>query len=357
MIAAHSHRGRRLLARLDRGTDLIGSVIDLCRVHAVRSAVIRGSGWLEEAELQDYDQQELQPQPGRRIAAPAQLVHLNGSIAEHDGVLTCAAQVLLSRETDNGIQVLGGQVVSAKVFVAELVIDVFDDLILRRGIDPQTGVLTWIEILAEAPPAAEPDTPAEIRSVPAEAPRPAASTPAPARPEIPRPKEVARPEPQVPLAVKEARIQKLKDAHLTEAAPLEPPRSMEPSRSILPTRSATSPPPAPIPSAKPPPAPAPAPAPVISADDDEAAADWDAVKAASASRTEEEEAAIQPKRGDIVEHATFGRCTIERVEEMQERVSVRVRSGRVVQLSLEYLSLEPIGREGGVRIFRAVKRR
>src|SRR5262249_12650532 len=69
------------------------------------------------------------------------------------------------RERDNGVEILGGHLVSARVYSAEYVVETFDDLILRRTQDAPSGLLLWTDAIPL------PDAPAPV-SVPAPAPVP-----------------------------------------------------------------------------------------------------------------------------------------------------------------------------------------
>jgi predicted DNA-binding protein with PD1-like motif len=51
---------------------------------------------------------------------------------------------------------------------------------------------------------------------------------------------------------------------------------------------------------------------------------------------------VAPRPGDWLDHPTFGRCPIERVQGDADFVSVRLRNQRLVRLSLEVLRLEPV---------------
>jgi hypothetical protein len=69
----------------------------------------------------------------------------------------------------------------------------------------------------------------------------------------------------------------------------------------------------------------------------------------------ESEEPYRPVRtGDILEHAQFGRCVVQRVDSDQETVSVRLRNGRLVRLNLEVLRLRFQGEEDGHQIFATV---
>lgn len=70
---------------------------------------------------------------------------------------------------------------------------------------------------------------------------------------------------------------------------------------------------------------------------------------------DEEEPAdyVDLEPGDVIEHPKFGRCRVERVEGEEEYVHVRLRNRNLVRLSLDVITLELIGSEGGHQVFRA----
>jgi predicted DNA-binding protein with PD1-like motif len=371
LTPAQNHRCRRLLLRLPHGADLIEDILDQCRAHNVRSGEVRASGWLEDVVLCALDPAQGALGPDRRFAA-AQVITLTGTLAEQEGALSLSAHALLCRESDNGIQVLGGLLRSARALSAEVTIEIYDDLILRRSIDPQTGLpaLTdFIEVQKEGP-APAPTAPAAPPAARTPAPQPV--TPQPIS-QAPRPAPVAQPAPQAPpppaaqtprqdaslRAAQEARIQALRDGGVAKTVP-----TSYSTKNVAPVKPSAQSSPAPAP-----PRPADLDKDLDLNDEDEEdtgealslsmSTSWDEVKTASEAQAAREAAAAQgPKRGDLLEHPTFGRCTIERVEENQERMSIRVnRSGRLVQLSLEYLALEAAGKEGNARLFRARPRR
>lgn len=361
MTPAQNHRCRRLLLRLPGGADLIAEVLDQCHAHNVRSGEVRASGWLEDIVLCALDPVKGVLGPDRRFAA-AQVITLTGSLAEQEGALSLSAHALLCRESDNGIQVLGGLLRSARVLSAEVTIEVYEDLILRRGTDPLTGLPALTDLIevpqaapsAQAPPASsQPAAPQPVVPQPAApAPMPAprvATAPVSAPAGAPAPAPQPKPDPGL-RAAQEARLQALRDGGVAKTVPTS--YSTKNAAPVKPSAQS-----------------APPPGPDLDRDDedeadDEAlslsmATDWDEVKTASQAQAAREAAAAQgPKRGDLLEHPTFGKCTIERVEENQERMSIRThRTGRLVQLSLEYLALEAAGKEGNARLFRARPRR
>jgi predicted DNA-binding protein with PD1-like motif len=182
VIVGESSRGRRLVGRIDRGADLAGALLDLASSRAVRAAEVRATGALEELELRWFDQRARAWRP-RKLFDPVQLVQLQGTIAEREGRPILDAQVLVSTapsDRDSGVVLHGGQLVRARVYSVEFVVDAFDDLTLRRAADRSLG----LDVLRLAAPIGA----AEAPEAPEEAPAPIA----PAEAEPPSWADVAR---------------------------------------------------------------------------------------------------------------------------------------------------------------------
>jgi predicted DNA-binding protein with PD1-like motif len=262
VIVGESRKGRRLVGRLNRGSEILDGLADACRVGQVRSGELRARGALEQAVVQAYDQRARTMRPPRRFESPFEIVYLYGQVSELSGRLSLQAHVALSREGDNGIELVGGRLVSGRVFAVEFVIDAFDDLVLRLSPDAQTGLPLWSEAIGiGAPP-------------PVEAPEP--------------------PPPPPPAA--------------TDGFGA-PPAWQE----------------------------------VVAASDEAAAAP-----------APEPDVEVTVRPGDLIDHPKFGRCQVERIEGDYEFVSARLKNQRLIRLSLDVLSLIPVGEEDGHQLFRAV---
>jgi len=167
-FVAESRRGRRLVGRLERGTDVLTGLADLCKKHGVRAGEIRAHGALEQATLVEYDQRGRTERPPRRFDSPLELLSFYGSAAVEADKVVVQARATLSRERDNGIELLGGQLVAGRVHSLEFVIEVFEDLVLRREVDPTTGTRGWssaTEVGPAEPVAAQWEAPARMVAV------------------------------------------------------------------------------------------------------------------------------------------------------------------------------------------------
>src|SRR6185503_6230976 len=123
MLSTESRRGRRIIARLDRGTDLFESIRGLCQKHRIRCGELRGIGSLEQAELVAFDQAQRRYKPSRTLAGGLELLHLAGNLSEEDGALSIQCQATLMRDRDAGVEVLGGHLRRAVCYSVELVIE------------------------------------------------------------------------------------------------------------------------------------------------------------------------------------------------------------------------------------------
>lgn len=306
MLSTESRRGRRIIARLDRGTDLFESIRSLCQKHRVRCGELRGIGSLEQVELAAFDQAQRRWKPARTLSGGGlELLHLQGNLSEEEGTLAIQCQATVMRDRDAGVEVLGGHLRRAVVYSVELVIESFDDVVLRRQVDAATGLARWQEALSEQEP-----TNVRAATEPGLVP---ASTPIAAPPPI--------------------------------ASPILAPAAIAPPPVAAPSFSPAPPPPV-VPVAAPVPAPTATPAPT-----------WAAVAAVSQTRppepAEEHDEDVHLNAGDVILHPRFQRCVVHRVEGNGEFVQVALKNGRVVRLSLEVLRLTPKGIENGQRIFAA----
>lgn len=213
MIVAESTHSRRLVGRLDRGADLLAQLTDVCRAHRVRAGELRAVGALEEVVVGEWDQQKRAPRPPRRFDAQFEILSLSGTIAERDGAPSLQAFVSLSRERDNGIELIGGRLLGGRVFACEFVIDAFDDLALARVVEPATGLHLWEGAAARPAPVAAAAPVATAAATPAPDPEPDPPKP------IPMFDPPARTSWSDVVAASERRVEAVVHAEAAEAAP------------------------------------------------------------------------------------------------------------------------------------------
>jgi len=124
---------RRILARLDRGDEVIESLTSLCRTRGIGCASLSGIGAVEDAEIGYYDLPSFAYQT-QRIEGICELLSLAGNVALVDGEPFVHAHVVLGRRD---LSTVGGHLVSARVGVTvEVFVDVMEGEIARAH-DPE----------------------------------------------------------------------------------------------------------------------------------------------------------------------------------------------------------------------------
>ena len=130
--------------RMDRGDEIIGSVMDLCRREQIRSAVFVGIGGCSEAEVQTY-----LPESGifetQNLHGTLELVSLTGNIITDDQEeVYHHTHAVLSYKDGEQHCVSAGHMKSLTVsYTAEIELRPVTGGILYRKPDPETGTGFW----------------------------------------------------------------------------------------------------------------------------------------------------------------------------------------------------------------------
>lgn len=297
MNVIESRRSRSLIVRLERGEELPAALLRALGEVEARAAWITGSGSLEVAEVTVYDQLSREFDRTRKIDTPSGVVSLTGNVALEGGALSLRLSVVLARETDLGMQLLAGQLVSGRAFSLELCVVAFDDVSLVRAPDERTGlpVLTAQQGALPRVSEARPLAPAAASSPPV--------PPAPmVAPSIVSP-SIASPSP-APQAATYAPQAPAGPARMAET-PQYPPPSPPTETPVLPQKPSQ--------------------------------------------RRDEPE--IYPEVGDAVMHFHFGECTV--ISSDGDRIRLRQdRDGRVREVALAMLRIEPPTMHDGKRNFK-----
>lgn len=286
-LLVESVRSRKLIGQIPVGEELIRSITSLCQERQVRCGLIQATGILEDVVLVHYQRSTHGMGTPRRIKGVVNLLLCSGMISEAKSKFHLNLNVILSREGDNGIELIGGICTEAKIITTEFIIEAMDDILLRRGTDQNTGAQIWTDAFGM-------------------------------QPEAPASK---------PKASGSASMDKL-DASLDETMPIQIPKDLQAQ-----LNSAS---PEMLVAAKPTWADA------VMASVRAASAKENAIE----SRVEEDESTLRPlQAGDIIEHQRFGRCIVQRVDSNQEFVTVLLRNNRIVRLNVDVLELKYHGQE------------
>ncbi|MDY0001123.1 MAG: DUF296 domain-containing protein [Polyangia bacterium] len=364
MLTVESHQGRTIVGRLERGEDLLEGIRAVCTAHQVRGGLVTAIGALETVEVTHYLPGIRAYGPRRTLSGPLEILSLTGNLSESDGELSIHVHVTLSREGDNGIELFGGHLTSGLVFACEFCIVALDDVLLRRAPDPDTGLRIWSTGFEQGPDGSgrvvEPtrhttgaspkgqspgalghDSPDASDGVPGDALD--GSTPSAQAASVQQHgSEPGQPRAEVDETGAGGSAPMNEEARLHPqgiARPHRPPRAAAPIawEDVAIASAAAQREPAELP---------------IRPDREaRAAEDPAAEEDLESDGGGDDYVDLEP--GDLIEHPRFGRCRVERVEGKDEFVHVRLRNRNLVRLSLDVITLELIGSEGGHQVFRA----
>ncbi|MCA9665278.1 MAG: DNA-binding protein [Myxococcales bacterium] len=334
-LVIESREGRRIVGRIAHGEELHKRLLEVARRANVRAATLRGQGVIEDVSLAHYDRSSRAMGKARRLRGACTLLSLEGSISEHEGRTDVQVSCVVARAGDNGIEVLGGVVMGARVVAVEFVMDVMDDVMLRRRLDRQSGLVVWDEMLGDSPSRASSGN-----------------------------GDAAKAALEAAEAEERARVAEARSARAAFARPTGGSSSGSGSSGSGNNNSDHS---------------------SGSSSDgagedamieeviDEAdlvassESDWataaEASRVADAARAEaydddDGDDGYRPiQAGDLLDHNKFGRCVVERVDVNEEFATVRLRNNRLVRLNIEVLNLSYEGDEDGHQVFTTNPRR
>jgi len=140
MGAREFARGRRVVARLPHGGDLLEEIAAVADAHGMQAAELRAIGALQTACLSFYDQatHEYGEFP---VDAPVELVGLLGNVSRRDGATAVHAHATLAGH--DGACVGGHVAPGCVIFACELILQELVGEPLERAHDEVTGLPLW----------------------------------------------------------------------------------------------------------------------------------------------------------------------------------------------------------------------
>lgn len=305
-----SYRTRRIIGQLNSGAELIDSLTALCQEEHITAGQVRVSGALEHVELTHFDPKARDYKLAHE-GGPAEIASLTGTIATIGGQVILRLDALLLGQSNFGAHMVTGQVRSARISVAEFVLEVFEDIELVRGKDSETGrmILSKLSSTESARPA-KPQAPAAApaRHEPARHEATPERAPAPAAPK----KEEPAPAKEEPAAPKPEASNMSWGEAIARSEKSATPASRKP-RSHSPEPAASE----------------------IYAD---------------VELPDDEERPLM-KSGDYLDHPKLGRCRVMKVEDDEEYAHVRLPRGKIRKLVLEIFEIQYKGKEDGRDVF------
>ena len=140
----HRKFGDTIYIRMDRGDEIIGCILDICKKEQVLSAVFSGIGGCGEAQIQTY-LPETNTFETQTIRGMLELISLTGNvITDEQGELYHHTHAMFSFKDGEKHCVAGGHIKSITVsYTAEIELRPVVGGIIKRKFDPETGTGFW----------------------------------------------------------------------------------------------------------------------------------------------------------------------------------------------------------------------
>jgi predicted DNA-binding protein with PD1-like motif len=135
-----SRANRTLLVRLEEGDTLPDALLIGLEVENILAGMIRATGVIADVELRSHDARSNALGERRKIPGAVLAVSLETTIAQVDGKPSIALRAVLSRDTGVNLETFAGEIVSAKAVGLDVIVTVFDDLVLQHQLDRSSGV-------------------------------------------------------------------------------------------------------------------------------------------------------------------------------------------------------------------------
>ncbi|MBQ3423859.1 MAG: DUF296 domain-containing protein [Clostridia bacterium] len=136
--------GETFYIRMDRGDEIIGGILDVCRAEGIPSAVFSGIGGCARAEVQTFV-----PERGafetQTLEGMLELVSMNGNvITDDDGTYYHHTHAMLAYRSGQEHRIAGGHMKSLTVlYTGEIELRPVMGGAIRRKFNPETGTGFW----------------------------------------------------------------------------------------------------------------------------------------------------------------------------------------------------------------------
>lgn len=135
--------GNAVYIRMDRGDEIIGKILEICRKEDIGSAVFSGIGGCSEAQIQTFV-----PETGsfetRTISGMLELASLNGNIVTDENGLYHHTHAVFSFKQGQEHCIDAGHIKSITVlYTAEIELRPVIGGTIKRIPDPETGTGFW----------------------------------------------------------------------------------------------------------------------------------------------------------------------------------------------------------------------
>ena len=128
--------------RLDKGDEIVASLLSICEKENIRVAQIQGIGGCEKATVGVYDLDK-KDYNREEVNALLEMISLDGNITEYEGKPYLHAHATFAYHQDSKPTLLAGHLLEAVIgLTGEIVITPADGHITRKYID-ELGIRIW----------------------------------------------------------------------------------------------------------------------------------------------------------------------------------------------------------------------
>ena len=136
--------GSSYYIRMDKGDEIVATILDVCRREGIPSATFIGIGGCQDAEIQVF-----RPERGEfeteRVEGLLELVSLTGNIIlRENGELSYHAHALFAYQGADGQCIAAGHLKSSTVlYTAEIELRPVEGGVIGASLDPETNTCFW----------------------------------------------------------------------------------------------------------------------------------------------------------------------------------------------------------------------
>jgi len=136
--------GNSYYIRMDKGDEVVATILDVCRREGIRSATFSGIGGCSSAEIQVFrpEQGEFETE---RVEGLLELVSLTGNvILRDDGELSHHVHALFAYQGADGQRIAAGHLKSSTVlYTAEIELRPVEGGVIGAALNQETGTYFW----------------------------------------------------------------------------------------------------------------------------------------------------------------------------------------------------------------------
>ena len=137
--------GESYYIRFDKGDEIVGGILDICKREKILSATYSGIGGCGDITVATYIFEEQKFLPHNKTGS-LEMISLNGNISadDNDNIFEHTHALFSFLDEKGDMKFIGGHLTKAVVlYTAEIVLTPVKDGVIRRNQDTATGITVW----------------------------------------------------------------------------------------------------------------------------------------------------------------------------------------------------------------------